>query len=117
MNTVKNVLIKKYIKLESLCELCSGHLRILGNSLDNLDVDNFDESKFDEIVSQFSKGFNINNDDEYLQEVQEFLNVSIDIKLDNYLNMIKTINNYYITKKYLKTLLTKEEKINYLLLD
>jgi len=117
MSTVNNMLIKKYIRLRNIYSQCNLRFNIFNNCLNLLDTDNFDESKFDDITSRFSETINVDKESEFTNELQEFLSVNVDVDLEEYIKMIETINDYYVTKLFLKTLLTKEDKINYILLD
>lgn len=117
MSIVNNMLVKKYLRLRSIHSQCNSRFNILENCLNMINTDNFDETKFDQIISKFSEPIETNEDNHYVNELQEYLNYAIDLDLEEYVKMIKLINDYYITKSYMKTLLTKEDKINYILLD
>jgi len=117
MSTANNILIKKYIRLRNIYRQCNQRFNILNNSFNLLNPDNFDESKFDKITSSFSEPINVDKESEFTNELQEFLSVHVDVDLEEYIKMIEIINDYYITKLYIKTLLTKEDKITYLSLD
>ena len=106
MKRLKDNMSKSFKIKQEVCDCCDENSRPHYHN-----VSEFDVIKFSDIIDEFNKDLDIKP--KFNSYVDEYLNVSMNLDVKVYMNMVETVNKYHERVTYHNHMVAMEDKEKY----